>query len=452
MKILVIGNGKVGKVIVENTCQEGHEVVVVDTDNKNVEELINKFDVMGVNGNGASLDILKEADAGKADLVVAATTNDETNILACLISKNMGAKATVARVRNYEYSNQLQIIKEDLGITMPINPEKETAEEIIKLLNFPEAVRVDSFANDSVDLVELHIPEGNVLVGQTLRSIYQSFKIKVLVTAVERGDDVFIPSGDFVLEAYDRIYITANSRTTLKKFIEKVSLSEKKIKNVMIIGGGKISAFLAAELTKSKINVKIIENSYDRCVELSTLIPNASVIHGDGSNQELLFDEGLDTMDAIACLTGNDEENIIISMFANKENIKKIITKVNKASLTSLVKSISNISVVSPKDLTASKIISYIRGIDNTRGSNVVTLHKLVNNKVEAVEFIAKENKRLLNIPLKDLKMKKNFLIAAIIRGNEVIIPSGNDYIDLNDRVIIVTTTQFLKDLDEILV
>jgi trk system potassium uptake protein TrkA len=452
MKILVIGDGKVGRVIVENTCQEGHEVVVIDTDNNNVEELVNKYDVMGINGNGASFDILKEADAGKADLVVAATTNDETNILACLISKNMGAKATAARVRNYEYSNQLQIIKEDLGITMPINPEKETAEEIIKLINFPEAVRVDSFADDCVDLVELHIPEGNVLVGEPIRSIYQSFKIKVLVTAVERGDDVFIPSGDFVLEANDRIYITANSRATLKKFIEKVSLIEKKIKNVMIIGGGKISAFLAAELAKSKFNVKIIENNYERCVELSTLIPNASVIYGDGANQELLFDEGLDTMDAIACLTGNDEENIIISMFANKVNVKKIITKVNKASLTTLVKSISNISVVSPKDLTASKIISYIRGIDNARGSNVVTLHKLVNNKVEAVEFIAKENKRLIKIPLKDLKMKKNFLIAAIIRGNDVIIPSGNDYIDVNDKVIVVTTTQFLKDLDEILV
>jgi trk system potassium uptake protein TrkA len=452
MKILVIGDGKVGRVIVENTCQEGHEVVVIDTDNNNVEELVNKYDVMGINGNGASFDILKEADAGKADLVVAATTNDETNILASLISKNMGAKATAARVRNYEYSNQLQIIKEDLGITMPINPEKETAEEIIKLINFPEAVRVDSFADDCVDLVELHIPEGNVLVGEPIRSIYQSFKIKVLVTAVERGDDVFIPSGDFVLEANDRIYITANSRATLKKFIEKVSLIEKKIKNVMIIGGGKISAFLAAELAKSKFNVKIIENSYERCVELSTLIPNASVIYGDGANQELLFEEGLDTMDAIACLTGNDEENIIISMFANKVNVKKIITKVNKASLTTLVKSISNISVVSPKDLTASKIISYIRGIDNARGSNVVTLHKLVNNKVEAVEFIAKENKRLIKIPLKDLKMKKNFLIAAIIRGNDVIIPSGNDYIDVNDKVIVVTTTQFLKDLDEILV
>lgn len=452
MKILVIGDGKVGRVIVENTCREGHEVIVVDKNSNNIEDLINKFDVMGINGNGASYDILKLADAGKADLVVAATTNDETNILACLISKKMGAKATIARVRNYEYSNQLEMIKNDLGIMMPINPEKETSDEIIKLLNFPGALSVDSFANNSVDLVKLYIPEDNILVGKSLRSISQEVQVKVLVCAVERGDEVFIPYGNFVIEASDRIYITANNRATIKKFIDKVSLTEKKIKNLMIIGGGKISAFLADELTKSKYNVKIIENNYERCVELSTLIPNATVIHGDGSDQELLLEEGIDTVDALACLTGNDEENIILSMYANKLDIKKIVTKVNKASLNNLVKTISNVSVVSPKELTASKIVSYIRGISNTRGSNVLTLHKLINNKVEAVEFIAKDDKRLLNIPLKDLKIKDNFLLAAIKRDNKVIIPSGDDCILLNDHVIIVTTTQLINDLNEILV
>ncbi len=452
MKILVIGDGKVGRVIVENTCREGHEVIVVDKNSNNIEELINKFDVMGINGNGASYDILKLADAGKADLVVAATTNDETNILACLISKKMGAKATIARVRNYEYSNQLEMIKNDLGIMMPINPEKETSDEIIKLLNFPGALSVDSFANNSVDLVKLYIPEDNILVGKSLRSISQEVQVKVLVCAVERGDEVFIPYGNFVIEASDRIYITANNRATIKKFIDKVSLTEKKIKNLMIIGGGKISAFLADELTKSKYSVKIIENNYERCVELSTLIPNATVIHGDGSDQELLLEEGIDTVDALACLTGNDEENIILSMYANKLDIKKIVTKVNKASLNNLVKTISNVSVVSPKELTASKIVSYIRGISNTRGSNVLTLHKLINNKVEAVEFIAKDDKRLLNIPLKDLKIKDNFLLAAIKRDNKVIIPSGDDCILLNDHVIIVTTTQLINDLNEILV
>ena len=451
MKILVIGDGKVGRVIAENACQEGHEIIVIDKNSSNIEEVVNKHDVIGITGNGASFDVLKTADAGKCDLVVAATTNDETNILACLISKKMGAKATVARVRNYEYSNQLQMIKNDLGITMPINPEKETANEIFKILNFPAAVRVDSFANGRVDLVQIHIPQNNLLVGQSLRFISEMYQIKVLVCAVERKGEVFIPFGDFVLEAGDRIYVTANTRSTLRKFIEKASLADEKVKSVMIIGGGKISAYLANELSANKFDVKIIESDYERCEELSALLPNVSIIHGDGTSQEVLFEEGLDTVDAVACLTGNDEENIIVSMFASRNNVNKIITKVNKSSLNDLVKSISNLSVVSTKEITSSRVISFIRGIANKRGSNVVTLHKLIDNKVEAVEFIAKENKRLINIPLKDLKIKKNFLLAAIIRDNNVIIPSGNDSIALNDKVIVVTTTQFIKDLNEIL-
>ena len=451
MKILVIGDGKVGRIIVENACREGHEVVVIDVNDKNIEELVNKWDVIAIKGNGASYDILRSADCGKADLVVAATSSDETNILACLISKKMGAKSTIARVRNHEYHNQLQIIRDDLGIDIPINPEKETADDITKILNFPEALRIDTFADGGVDLVEFYIPKNNPLVGLSLREVYQNYQIKVLVCAVERNEEVFIPSGNFVIEAEDRIYITANSKHTLKKFVGKAELEEEKIKDVMIIGGGKISTYLGQELLKNKIDVKIVESDYNRCVELSTLLPNASIIHGDASNQELLIDEGLDVVDSVVCLTGNDEENIIISMFANKLKVKKIITKVNKTSLVGLVNSISNISVVSVKETIAARVISYIRAVDNTRGSNVVTLHKLVNDKVEAVEFIAKENKRLVNIPLKELKMKPNFLLAAIIRGNDVIIPSGDDCICVNDRVIVVTTTQFIKDLNEIL-
>jgi len=450
MKIIVIGLGKVGKTIVKHICQEGHEVICIDSNNKNIEEVINQYDVMGIIGNGASYDILKSADAGKADLVVAATINDETNILACLISQKMGAKSTIARVRSYEYSNQLNLIKDDLGITMPINPEKETANEIIKILNFPEALRMDSFANGNVDLVELFIPEGNPLVGETLLSIYQKYQIKVLVCAVQRNEEVFIPTGSFTLNAKDRIYATANSKSTLKKFIEKASLVEKKLKSVMIIGGSKIAMYLGGDLIKHKFDVKIIEQKYDRCIELSSLLPNATIINGDGSNQKLLLEEGLENTDAIVCLTGNDEENIIISMFANIQNVPKIITKINKSSLVGLMESVSDASIVSPKEITASKILSYIRAVSNSRGSNVIKLYKLVNNKVEALEFLAKENKRLINVSLKDLKLKKNILIAAIIRGNEVIIPSGNDCINLDDRVIVVTTNQFLNDLNEI--
>ena len=451
MKVVVIGTGKVGRNVLEQICEEGHECVIVDNDAKVIEDLIDEFDVIGVVGNGASYDILKEAGVNQADLVVVTTASDETNILACLIAQRIGAKATIARVRSYEYSNQLKIIRDGLGITMPINPESETANEITKILNFPGALRVDSFAKGNIDLVELFIPEGNQLIGKSLLSIYQTYQIKVLVCAVVRGEEVFIPTGSFTFEAKDKIYITANSRSTLRTFLTKSGLQESKIKSVMIVGGGKISAYLAKELTRSKFDVKIIEENYERCVELSTLLPNATIIHGDGTDQEVLEEEGLEHTDAIVCLTGRDEENIIISMFANKKHIKKIVTKVNKSSLVSLMESISTASVLSTKDITASKIASYIRSVNNKRGSNVITLHKLVNNKVEALEFIAKNNKRLIDIPLKELHLKKNILIAAIIRGSEVIIPSGNDFISLDDRVIVVTTTHHLQDLNEIL-
>lgn len=450
MKIIVIGDGKVGRTIVEHICKEGHEVTIIDKNSNNIEEIVNQFDVLGVCGNGASYDVLKEAGADKADLVVATTTHDETNILSCLISEKMGAKASVARVRSYEYNNQLKMIKNDLGIDLPINPEKETANEITKILNFPEAIRVDSFAKGNVDLVELFIPADNPLVGESLSSIYQKYQIKVLVCAVDRSGEVFIPTGSFVINAKDKIYVTANSKSTLRKFIDKVSLVEKRLKNVLIVGGGKITAYLGKELSKGKFNVKIIELNKNRCLELSELLPNATIIHGDGTDQGVLEEEGLANMDAVVALTNKDEENIILSMFANQLNVKKIITKVNKTSLVGLMSNISLASVLSPKDVTVSKILSYIRAVNNNRGSNVNTLYKLVNNKVEALEFKAKENSKLISIPLKDLKLKENILIAAIIHENEVIIPSGNDFISVDDKVLVVTTNQFLEDLNEI--
>lgn len=451
MKIIVVGDGKVGRTIVEHICKEGHEVTIIDKDSDTVDEIVNQYDVLGICGNGASYDVLKEAGADKADLIVATTTNDETNILSCLISEKIGTKSSVARVRSYEYNNQLKIIKKDLGIDMPINPEKETANEITKILNFPEALRIDSFAKGNVDLVELFIPENNPLVGESLISVSQKYQIKVLVCAIERGDEVFIPTGTFTLNAKDKIYVTANSRATLRKFIEKVSLVEKRLKNVLIVGGGKITAYLGKELEKGKFNVKVIEQDKNRCLELSELLPNASIICGDGTDQDLLIEEGINDMDAVVALTNKDEENIILSIYANQQDIQKIVTKVNKPSLVKLLNNISLSSVISPKEVTASKILSYIRAINNSRGSSVITLYKLVNNKVEALEFKAKENNKLINIPLKDLKIKQNILVAAIIHDNQVIIPSGNDVISVDDNVIIVTTNQYLKDLNEIL-
>lgn len=450
MKIVVIGDGKVGRAIVEHTCKEGHEVVVIDKNPKVIEDLVNSYDAGGICGNGACIDIQESAGVAKADLVVAATSRDEVNMLACLIAKKLGAKATIARVRSYEYNSQIELMKNALGIHMTINPELEASNEIMNIINFPEANRVDTFANGNVDLVELFIPENSPLIGLTLANISTKYQVKILVCAVQRGEEVFIPTGNFTFQAKDKIHITA-SRFVVKDFLNKLGLIQTKMKDILVIGGGKISVYLADALIKAKYNVKIIEQDYNRCLELSELLPKASIIHGDGSDQLLLEEEGIDSCDAIVCLTNLDEENIIISLYAQKKEVTKIITKVNKESFAGLVETIGVASVISPKEITASRVISYVRSTSNVHGSNIVKLYKLVNNRVEAIEFIAKANSKLLDVCLKDLKLKKNVLIASIIRDTEVIIPSGMTKIAENDSVIVVTTSQMLDDLDDIL-
>ena len=450
MKIVVIGDGKVGRAIVQHTCKEGHEVVVIDKNPKVIEELVNTYDAGGICGNGACIDIQESAGVAKADLVVAATSRDEVNMLACLIAKKLGAKATIARVRSYEYNQNIELMKDALGIQMTINPELEAANEIMNIINFPEANRVDTFANGNVDLVELFIPENSPLIGLTLANISTKYQVRILVCAVQRGEEVFIPTGNFTFQAKDKIHITA-SRLAVKDFLKKLGLIETKMKDILVIGGGKISTYLAEQLIKGKYNVKIIEKDYERCLELSELLPGASIVHGDGSDQLLLEEEGLDSCDAIVCLTNLDEENIIISLYAQKMEVSKIITKVNKESFAGIVETIGVASVISPKEITSSRVISYVRSTSNIHGSNIVKLYKLVNNRVEAIEFIAKKSSKLLNVCLKDLKLKKNVLIASIIRNSEVIIPSGMTQIEENDSVIVVTTGQILDDLNDIL-
>lgn len=450
MKIVVIGDGKVGRAIVQHTCKEGHEVVVIDKNPKVIEDLVNTYDAGGICGNGACIDIQESAGVAKADLVVAATSRDEVNMLACLIAKKLGAKATIARVRSYEYNQNIELMKDALGIQMTINPELEAANEIMNIINFPEANRVDTFANGNVDLVELFIPENSPLIGLTLANISTKYQVRILVCAVQRGEEVFIPTGNFTFQAKDKIHITA-SRLVVKDFLKKLGLIETKMKDILVIGGGKISIYLADQLIKGKYNVKIIEKDYERCLELSELLPGASIVHGDGSDQLLLEEEGLDSCDAIVCLTNLDEENIIISLYAQKMEVSKIITKVNKESFAGIVETIGVASVISPKEITSSRVISYVRSTSNIHGSNIVKLYKLVNNRVEAIEFIAKRSSKLLNVCLKDLKLKKNVLIASIIRNSEVIIPSGMSQIEVNDSVIVVTTGQILDDLNDIL-
>ncbi len=450
MRIIVIGDGKVGHTIIQHICNEGHDVVVVDNNPDIVEQVVNGYDVMGICGNGASVEILESAGVERTDILIAVTSSDETNMLACVIGKKMGAKSTIARVRTHEYDSQIGRMMEALQISEVINPEKEAAREIIKIINFPEALRVDTFKNGKVDLVELYVPAESPLIGQTLASISQSYQVKVLICAVQRGEEVFIPSGSFTFQAGDIVHITATKKN-VKLFLNKLGLISSKLKSMFVIGGGRIATYLCEDLVKNGYKVKLVEKELEKCEELSEMLPGVTIIHGDGSDQEMLTEEGFDETDAAICLTGLDEENIIISMYAYKQGIGKIITKVNKASLVGLMESIRMASVIAPKDITASRIVSYVRAKNNSRSSNIVTLYKLVNNNVEAVEFQAKETSKVLNIRLKDMRLRKKVLIASIIRGNDMVIPSGEDMILAGDTVIVVTTSQILNNLDDIL-
>ncbi len=446
MKIVVIGCGTIGKTIVEYASKEGHSVIIIDDNKKNVEELIEKFDIMGVVGNGASLDIQEEATVKNADLVIAVTPSDEINILATMVAKKLGAPSTIARVRSPQYLKQIELMKEDLGLSMVVNPERETADEIVKMINLPSLLKSENFAKGKVNLFEILVEDGNPLIGETLISMSKKIKTKVLICAVQRSEQVIIPSGNFMIEKGDRLNITADENS-VNDFLAELGLIKTPLKNIMIIGGGIIGYYLANDLANKKYRVKLIESDPKRAEELAELLPKVTIILGDGTDQELLVEEGIDKADACVALTNIDEENIIVSMYARRLKLKKVIAKVKRSSFLGMVDSLGVASLVSPKDIASSRVVSYIRALSNTKGSNVVTLYKLVNNSVEALEFYAKKKKRFFDKPLKDLSIKENCLIACIIRDGSVIIPNGNDCIKLNDSVIVVTTHQQFDDL-----
>lgn len=449
MKIIVIGCGTIGRTIVEHVSKEGHNIVVIDTDKDKVEDIIERYDVGGVVGNGASLEILEEASAKNTDLVIAVTSQDEINILACMVAKKVGAESTIARVRNPEYLRQAKLMQEELGLTMIVNPEHETSNEIMNMINLPSILKLEQFAKGKVNLIEILVDESSPLVGETLITMAKKIHTKVLICAVQRGKEVIIPTGNFEIKAGDHLNITADANSLIS-FLTEVNLNKSPLKKIMIIGGGKIGYYLAEELAKKKYKVKLIEINKERAQIMAEALPKVTVIHGDGSDHDVLIEEGIKNTDACISLTSIDEENIIISMYANKQKVKKVITKLKRNTFASMLDDLGIASAILPKDIVASKIISYIRAVSNKRGSNIVTLYKLVNNKVEALEFFAKKKKRFFNKPLKELTIKKDCLIACIIRDGNVIIPNGNDCIMLDDSVLVVTTHQNFDDLSDV--
>lgn len=450
MKIVIIGLGTIGRTILKNLSSEGHTITIIDEDKTRVDELIEKYDVFGIVGNGACMEIQQEANMGDADLAIVMTGSDELNIFACLTARKAGVGNTIARVRNPAYRKQILDMKDDLGISMIMNPEKETAVEIFNRINLPSVVEMDHFARGKVLLVEVTAEEGCTLIGETLVSIGKKLKNKVLICAVQRNDQVVIPSGNFQIQIGDRIHFTSDANS-LGGFLSEVNLVKSPLKNVMIVGSGKTVYYLADMLSKKKFRVKLIENDREDADRLAELFPRVTVIHGNGTQHDLLLEEGIDAMDAFAALTSIDEENMVVSMFANKMHVKKTITQIKSEELYGMLDQLSLTNIVSPKDIVADHILSYIRALNNKRGSNVLTLYRLVNNQVEALEFAAKKQEDIYYKPLRELKLKENCLIACIIRDNEVRIPDGNDCIMLGDTVIVVTTHKNFDDLTDII-
>lgn len=449
MKIVIIGLGTIGKTILKNLSGEGHTITIIDEDKVKVEMLIEKYDVFGVVGNGACIDIQREANMEDADLAIVLTNSDELNVFACLVAKKIGVNNTIARVRNPDYRKQIMEMKDDLGIAMVVNPEMEMANEIFHIINLPSVAQIEHFAKGRVSLVEIVVERGCPIIGESLISFGKKLRTKVLICAVQRGEEVIIPSGNFVIQEGDKIHFTSDARM-LGDFLSEINLVKSPLKNVMIIGGGRISYYLADALSQKKYNIKLFENNLQKAEELAELLPRVTVICGNGTQHDVLLEEGIEAMDALVALTDIDEENMIVSMFANKKKVKKSITKIKSDDLYGILDELGIKNKVSPKHVVADRVTSYIRALANTVGSNVLTMYHLVNNQVEALEFLAKREKSFFNKPLKDIKIKKNCLVACIIRNNDIIIPNGISEIKLGDKVIVVTTHKNFDDLNDV--
>ena len=451
MNIIVVGCGKIGVTMLESLVAEGHDVTAVDTDPDVITELTNIHDVMGVCGNGADCEPLEEAGVAKADLLLATTGSDEVNMLSCFVARRMGAKHTIARIRKPEYNDRsLHFMKQQLGLAMAINPEQLAADELYNILKLPSAAKVETFSRRNFEMIELRLKNDSPLLGVPLRELRTRVAAKFLICLVQRGNEVYIPDGEFVLEGGDRIGLMA-APSEIHKLLRAMGLLQKQARNVMILGGSRIAYYLAKTLTGAGNDVKIIEMDRELCEELCESLPKAVVIHGDGAQQELLVEEGLRNMDAFVALTGMDEENILLSVFASAQNVPKVISKVNREELGALAERLGLECIVSPRKIIADVVVRYARALQNSIGSDIETLYTLADDRVEAVEFLVREDFRALDKPLKEVSLRPNILIAGIIRERRPLIPTGDDVIRAGDRVVVMAADRRLRNLDDIL-
>lgn len=450
MKIIIVGNGKVGFTLAEQLSKEDHDITVIDTKEAEVRRASDMLDVMAVKGNGVSTAVLREAGAENADVLVAATNMDEVNMVCCLTAKKLGVKYTIARIRNPEYNSTLEELKRDMSINMTINPEYATAIEISRLLRFPSAANIETFCRGRVELMGFRLMEGDFMVGKPLSGLSsQVKKLSILFCAVDRRGEVIIPNGSFVPQVDDKVYMIGRP-TGLNQFFRLLGRYVPKVNRVLIVGGGgRISTYLAALLLKMRMQVKVIERNEQRCRQLSEEYPKLTVICGDGTEQEVLESERLSSFDAFVALTGRDEENLIISLYAAQQGVPKIVAKSDRQNYVGIARAAGLDSVISPKVITAAHILQVVRAMDNTHGDVMNALYRIADGAAEAMEFTVTKSTRHLGVALKDLKLKSGVLLAVIVRGNEIIIPEGSTVIKEGDGVIVVTR-RALQELNDI--
>ncbi len=451
MNTIIVGCGKVGQKLTEKLCQEDNQnITVVDLRANVIQDIINRHDVMGVVGSGSSINTLIEAGIAEADILIAVTGSDEQNLLTCLIAKKAGNVKTIARVRKPEYSKELHLFKEDLGLAMIINPEYTAANEIARLLRFPSAIKIDTFAKGKVEILKFKLPEGSPLDDMKIADISLKLNCDVLVCGVERGESAFIPDGNFVLRAGDLISIVAAPQKG-SYFFKKIGIKTNRVKDTTIIGGGDTGFYLANRLLQTGIHVKIIEQNPKRCEELCELLPKAVVINGDGTDKRLLLEEGIEYAESVVSLMNIDEENILLSLFAKSKTTGKLVTKINKIEYDDVINDLNLDTIIYPKNITAEYIVRFVRARMNTTSSKMETMHLILDGKAEAIEFRIREKSLVTDIPIEKLKIKKNVLIACITRKGDIIIPRGHDTIMNGDTVIVVTTNTGLKQIEDIL-
>lgn len=439
MKIVVVGDGKVGFTLAQALSREGHDIVIVDNKKGALSKVSEKLDVALIEGNGASAAIQRQAGVGSSDLLLAVTSADEVNFLCCMVARKLGCKHTIARVRNSEYTEAQYLLREELGLSMVVNPEKIAAREIFGLLQFPSFIHRDSFAKGRAEIVAVPVHHGGRLDGVPLLELYRTLKVKLLICAVERGEEVIIPDGSFVLHGGDHIYVTAPARDLLK-LVRLLGLKTTKVRSVMIVGGSRIAVHLATMLTDAGIRVRLLEIDPKRCDELSALVPDAEVINIDGTSFSALHSEGLGEMDALVTLTNLDEQNLVVSMYAESLHMPKVVTKVNRIDYSDFMRDSGTESIISPRMLASADVLRYVRAMDNRQGDNMVALHRIVGDRVEAIEFRANKNTWYLNLPLKEVPVKADIRIAVISHNGAIIIPRGEDSILEGDSVVVVAT------------